>query len=118
MTPEQFEGLEEMGESYLNIMPSRQQWPQDILNAARADLAAMRQPITAEALIADGWVSRWKAFLLGGRFRMDWSDDDNRWEFEIGRLSETGSFLHGVTIASPTTMYDLRELVRLLGNKA
>lgn len=87
----------------------------DAIDALRVDLYRMRQPITAEALREDGWAERWKWFLLDGRFRMFWSDDDNRWEFEVGRVSDSGTFMHGVIIASPSNMHDLRELVRLLG---
>lgn len=111
MTPEHLEELANAVEG-LEIV-----WPDQLeaMNAARAELSAMRQPITAEALLADGWDERWKWFLLDGRFRMCWSDDDNRWEFEIGRVSDSGAFMHGVIIASPSNMHDLRELVRLLG---
>jgi hypothetical protein len=75
---------------------------------------AMRQPITAEALEAAGWESR-RVSLYTIRYTykqdrwltLEWNDDDNRWEFALGRLGRT-------IVASPTNMYDLGELVRLL----
>lgn len=83
-------------------------------SVAYAVAKAMRQPITAEALEAAGWESR-RVSLYTIRYTykqdrwltLEWNDDDNRWEFALGRLGRT-------IVASPTNMYDLGELVRLL----
>lgn len=80
--------------------------------AANADLAAMRQPITAHSLLASGWLLKgWRWWHNGGdRFSLYLSPDDSRWEFSIGRIGMT-------TIATTSNMYDLDELVRLLGGE-
>lgn len=85
----------------------------DAVHAIENAFIAMRQPITAEALTAEGWSKVGWIFTLGGDgwFSMRYDIDDKRWEFAIGRPGRA-------IIASPTNMYDLGELVRLLGGHA
>lgn len=87
---------------------------------AVADLAAMRQPITAEALKAAGW-------------HCIYASRDDYWELlreagdEVLTVAELRLF-HTAAIdlrvrgnwvqTHATTMYDLGELVRLIGGKA
>ena len=83
--------------------------------AAEADLAAMRQPITAEALLADGWTKR------SPNTDYWWSKDgvsitNDKGAGGTGRWSfYTQDDRSGFTRAHPSNMHDLRELVRLLG---
>lgn len=88
--------------------------------AAASDLAAKLQPITAEALLSDGW-------------HCIYASRDDYWELlreagdEVLTVAELRLF-HTAAIdinvrgnwvqAHATTMYDLGELVRLLGGAA
>lgn len=80
------------------------------VDAFDADLRAMQTPITAGALLADGWNN----------------DRDNRWSYRVDLLEwiiieivgDEARLIGAVdcyTLPGCKTMYDLRELVRLLG---
>ena len=78
--------------------------------AARADLAAMRTPITAEALLAAGWERQYKT--VDAFWRMPGHHlfiEDGTIKIWIGRVD-------GVWASTNAqTMHDLAQLVRLLG---
>lgn len=82
--------------------------------AARADLAAKRQPITAESLRAAGWKESSVERIW------DYPSDqwDALWQIQVvtqddGSLERVRN-IDGYSI-NASTMYDLGELVRLLG---
>lgn len=92
----------------------------DGIDAARADLAAMSTPITAEALLADGWDTTYDspnstAYVYKGI----------EYLVEVV-VSPAGTHVYandaGMNdprhLKNVATMYDLRELVRLLGGAA
>lgn len=87
--------------------------PTDILDAIILDFSAMRQPITAEALTAAGW--KHKA-AFDDIFAVD--------EFALGGVRvRIGGGLIVVGVAGRrfdgvSNMYDLAQLVRLLGGVA
>lgn len=92
------------------------------IDAARRDLAAMRQPITAEALTAAGWVEDYRTEQYGGVivFRFESTDPNapiRAWDVETGldgslkRIVDPRNF----TVRSIRTMYALGQLVELLG---
>jgi len=86
----------------------------DALIAAQDDLTAMRTPITAEALIADGWSLLYVSKLGVSRYKFGraeiafWDDGDK--VFYFGNV--------GGAIRVPQNMHDLHELVRILGASA
>lgn len=111
MTPEQ---IEEIIDGSASDDPDCEM---KAIDAARADLAAMRQPITAEALLEDGWRLDYeiaskgnftgrKLFVFGDRLIgvSIWDDGDSCLYYKG----------NGDYIPMPSNMYDLRELVRLL----
>ena len=87
-----------------------------ILKDAKRDLAAMRQPITAEALLAAGW--KWdpqdREYTL--TIPQKWTFFYNV-EYSVLQVHcwDTES---SVTVRTMSNMYDLGELVRLLGGAA
>ena len=90
----------------------------ELIRAARADVAAMRQTITAEALAKESAWRETDGSLYGKTWKWAWYDGYGMLDLKI-KTSEDGRLL-GVygchdRILSATTMYDLRELVRLLG---
>jgi hypothetical protein len=82
---------------------------QAIMRAMYADLAAMRQPITAEALVAAGWGHDECWFDLPGSVVAVQQRDETTFDVYVidGDISKQAE--------GANTMYDLRELVRLLG---
>lgn len=115
MTPKQLEILIDYGDASDNVSA----YDPMVMNAARADLAAMRQPITAEALLADGWE------VIPGA--IDWyrrvRPDPEFFDVYIGPdptgviraavdHNDTGvpEWLDGLK-----TMHDLYELLRIVG---
>jgi len=79
-------------------------------DVARADLAAMRQPITDAALVADGWrhvFGDWLSKIVNGREYDIRLRSGNATDFLVDAMS--------LRVKGLATMYDLRELVRLLG---
>lgn len=105
MTPEQWQKLYDGIEDF--------DGNSDAWDAFNADLAAMQTPITAEAMLAAGWQwdtqdreytqtipQRWTFF-----YNIEYSClQAHCWE------NESSIIVRGLS-----TMYDLRELVRLLG---
>lgn len=89
---------------------------------AREIAQAMRAPITAEALKADGWHETYKTEQYGGIWEFGPAEEyDNTclWAYSV-ECNLDGTFKrlvdsHNRTIEGVATMYDLRELVRLLG---
>lgn len=79
------------------------------LDPIDADLAAMRQPITAEALVAAGWGHDECWFDLPGSVVAVQQRDETTFDVYVidGDISKQAE--------GANTMYDLRELVRLLG---
>jgi hypothetical protein len=118
MTPERFEHLV----SYFcdNVVTVEGDYLLDVEKEARADLAAMRQPITAEALTDDGWIlspeeeAYWTPDLANNPNTV-WvqPDGDNPAIVEVEWALEE----QHIPFVDVATMYDLRELVRLLGGE-
>lgn len=87
----------------------------DVLAAcrsARAEIEAMRQPITPDTLTAAGWVVVYKG-ISGDIYQCPTSK-----RIEIGIFDDESTFYlgrRGGVIPVPTNMCDLGELVRLLG---
>jgi len=76
---------------------------------ARADLAAMRTPITAKALKADGWM-----LLDNGVYSLN----DSYLSMYVHLFSDGPVVTYRARrLPNVSNMYDLRELVRLLGQK-
>lgn len=83
--------------------------------AARAELAAMRTPITPEALTAAGWTVTYKG-ISGDIYQCPTNK-----RIEIGIFDDESTFYlgrRGGVIPVPTNMHDLGELVRLIGGVA
>lgn len=103
MTPEQLRTLADM-EDRLDAVTHAEQ---DACDAAENDIAAMRTPITAEALIADGWV------LIDNRV---YSLNDSYLSMYVHLFSDGPVVTYRCRrLPAVSTMYDLRELIRLLG---
>jgi hypothetical protein len=84
----------------------------DVLAIARAEIEAMRTPITPDTLTAAGWVVVYKG-ISGDIYQCPTSK-----RIEIGIFDDESTFYlgrRGGVIPVPTNMYDLGELVRLLG---
>lgn len=85
--------------------------------AARSTIAAMRQPITAEALLADGWTEDTGKYG-GTEYRRDIEESIAVvvW-FANGRacVNVVHCETRHVELRGAENMHDLRELVRLLG---
>lgn len=116
MTPEQLEELADCADmgGYIGVELA------EAIDAARADLAAMRQPITAEALVKAGWkesarptVRRSGVVIFRNK---DCSGIAAVGVFENGKIF--GDFeieAAGFLCRNVTTMYQLGQLVELLG---
>lgn len=113
MTPEHIETI--IAVHNFSHVPRKEY--RDAIDALRVDLYRMRQPITAEALTADGWRLDYeiaskgnftgrKLFVFGDRLIgvSIWDDGDSCLYYKG----------NGDYIPMPSNMYDLRELVRLL----
>jgi hypothetical protein len=96
------------------------------INAARATLAAMRTPITAEALVQAGWtrvyVSSSALWFSAARRAIYATAGYPGFEISIWEDGETELYYKtakncGSTLPMPSNMHDLSELVRLLGAK-
>lgn len=84
-----------------------------ILKDAKRDLAAMRQPITAEALLAAGWrIVTLDLYRCPDKY----GDLFLFVEFDNGEPERVTFNTH--PFKNCRTMYDLGELVRLLGGAA
>lgn len=89
----------------------------------KAEMEAMRTPITAEALTAAGWMSKTHIgntvyFREGPELDYDilvWVNDDGTLE-SVRLWSDEADGAH--ELPAVQTMYDLGELVRLLGGAA
>lgn len=115
MKDEALNDLANLVESHLNLMPSRAEWSHASLKVAREELAAMRTPVTAAALIAGGWEC-----VYSGRSGRTWRQSHNS-KLEIG-FWDDGNVVYfdgrGDVIPFPSNMHDLNELARLLGGVA
>ena len=113
MTPEQLDELLAIADRGAYLAPSDPSAGFEARAAAASDLAAMRQPITAEALTAAGWV---------------YSEHDEVWFIDVhGRLTVEFNIAEEFSVALETpcrvsrlfpgirTMYALGQLVELLG---
>lgn len=80
----------------------------ECLDAARRDLAAMRTPITAKALMAVGWVERSQF-----NFVMFGSGISVLFPYNVAGAVDVR--VRSKAAGGVTNMYDLTELVRLLG---
>lgn len=122
MTPEQLDTLLDNANRGAFLAPSDPSAGYDARAAAASELFAMRQPITAEALKADGWRLDYeiaskgnftgrKLFVFGNRLIgvSIWDDGDACLYYK-----GNGGYL---PMPMPTNMHDLRELVRLLGGQ-
>ncbi len=116
MTPERFGHLV----TYFcdNVVTVDGDYLRAVEEEAKADLVAMRQPITADALTAAGWKKRspntdyWWSKDMVSITNDKGTGGSGRWTFYLYE-SRTG-----VTRCHPENMYDLTELVRLLGGSA
>ena len=100
LTPEQYEWLADSTERHMQYQESEQCWAAE---CAREIAAAMRTPITAEALTAAGW-----------------RQNNQQFEKRIGVYVYPFRNPVLVTVRNKhakgvTNMHDLAELVRLLG---
>ena len=105
MTPKQLEILIDYGDASDNVSA----YDPMAMAAARAELAAMRQPITAEALTAAGWGHDECWFDLPGSIVAVQQRDKTTFDVYVidGDISKWAE--------GTQTMHDLAELVRLLG---
>lgn len=116
LTPEQYERLINAADCHFDEHNGDPWDYGPFIAAARADLAAMRAPITAEALVAAGWKQAsgddmvYFTMKAGPCLEIEFNLADE-WSVTIDMPEAMSSILfRGVR-----TMYDLRELVRLLG---
>lgn len=83
----------------------------DARAAAASDLAAMRTPITKDEMRKDGWSEESDGYFKHRTctvvFPVIYREELNWFTVRVG----------GVLIRNARTMYDLRELVRLLGGE-
>lgn len=86
---------------------------QAIMRAMYADLAAMRQPITAEALVAAGWLrdTQDRKYTLTIEQRWTFYYDIEHSRLQVHRLEWESS----VVVIGLSNMYDVRELLRIVG---
>lgn len=115
MTPEHIETI--IAVHNFSHVPRKEY--RDAIDALRVDLYRMRQPITAEALREDGWVTTYDspnstAYVYRGiEYLVE----------VVVSPSGTHVYANDAGMNDPrhlknvATMYDLRELVRLLGGK-
>jgi len=108
MTPEQLDELLAIADRGAYLAPSDPSAGFDARAAASSDLAAMRQPITAEALTAAGWVEQSTGMYRRGPVFVEWMP--NMPPIVVVVMSDQSEI-----VPWPTNMYDLAELVRLLG---
>ncbi len=112
MIPEQLEELADVADmgGYIGAETA------DCIAAARAAAASMRQPITAEALKASGWFEGTGKFG-GTEYTRELGDNDRIavWFANDEPAIAIISMGRSVYVGGAETMYDLGELVRLLG---
>lgn len=112
MTPEQLEELADCADmgGYIGVELA------EAIDAARADLAAMRQPITAEALVKAGWTEDASKFG-GGEYTHALNDNErvSVWFANEAPVTAIISMERSFYPKSVATMYQLGQLVELLG---
>lgn len=118
MTPEQLDTLLDNANRGAFLAPSDPSAGYDARAAAASDLAAMRQPITAEALLADGWEGDKDYKPVSGEC-VYWLNRPYRTcqVMMIVAGGATAVYVGTRWMQGVSTMYDLRELVRLLGGE-
>jgi hypothetical protein len=120
MTPEQLDVLLAIANKGAYLAPSDPSAGFEARASAASDLASMRQPITADNLNDSGWVispeeeAYWTPALANNPNTV-WvqPDGDNPAIVEVEWALEE----QHIPFVDVRTMYDLRELVRLLGGE-
>lgn len=99
-------------EALIDLASSKYESERAVIDEARADLAAMHQKITAEALRADGWRRQYQTV------DSFWRKLDHHLFIEDGTVKIWTGRVDGAWVStSAQNMHDLRELVRLLGGR-
>lgn len=88
------------------------------INAGWADLSAMRTPITAEALLAAGWHKEEYGIFDQYSHRSGVSVAIDKIDQKVSVYIGASESWDDVMVTGCATMYDLGELVRLLGGAA